>query len=74
MEHLKLSFFDTKIKKEVFKKINLLSYNNKDLVQNTWKGKKYKLRPELSFDEDLDLPPSDDEISDSSDFNIVVKK
>jgi hypothetical protein len=60
IKQLKLAFFNDKIKKEVFKKINLISYNNKDLVQKTWDDK-HKLCPELTFEEDLELPPSDNE-------------
>jgi hypothetical protein len=78
---LRDSFMNDKIKKEVFKKINLISYNNKDVVKKTWEGKRHKLRPELSFEEDLERPPTDSEDetseeesdSDSSD-DIVVSK
>ena len=80
IREIKIAFFNDRIKKEVFKKINLISYNNKELVKRTWNGK-HKLRPELTFEEDLELPPtdsenestdesSDDELSDG----IIVKQ
>ena len=60
---IKIAFFNNKLKKELFRQINLLSYNNKDLVKSTWDG---KLKKELTFEEDLDLSPSDKENSISS--------
>jgi hypothetical protein len=74
---IKIAFFNNKLKKELFRQINLLSYNNKELIKQTWTGKSKK---ELTFDEDLDLSPSDkenntsddDSSSDESD-NIIVK-
>ena len=78
---IKIAFMNDKIKKEMFKKINLISYNNKDIIKKTW-DKKHKLRPELTFEEDLELPPtdseneySDDELSDdelsSDDIRVI---
>jgi hypothetical protein len=66
---IKIAFFNNKLKKELFRQINLLSYNNKELIKKTWNGKqKFK---KLTFEEDLDLPPSDSEneelFDDSSD-------
>ena len=62
-KNIKIAFFNNKLKKELFRQINLLSYNNKDLVKSTWDG---KLKKELTFEEDLDLSPSDKENSISS--------
>jgi hypothetical protein len=33
--------FSNKIMGELIRKLNLISYNNRDLIQNTWKGKTY---------------------------------
>jgi len=80
IREIKMAFFNDRIKKEVFKKLNLISYNNKELVKRTWDGK-HRLRPELTFEEDLELPPTDsenDSIDDSSDDesldSIIVKQ
>ena len=57
---IKIAFFNNKLKKELFRQINLLSYNNKDLVKSTWNGKQ-KFYKKITFEEDLDLSPSDSE-------------
>jgi hypothetical protein len=78
IKEIKIAFFNNRIKKEVFKKINLISYNNKEIVKKTWEGKKHKLRPELTFEEDLELPPTDSEYSSSDEsstdksYNVIV--
>ena len=59
IKQLKISFYDEKLKKEICNKINLLSYNNKIIIQNTWNGKNIKKKKHLTFQEDLELPPSD---------------
>jgi hypothetical protein len=82
IKEIKIAFFNNRIKKEVFKKINLISYNNKDLVKKTWDGKRHKLRPELTFEEDLELPLTDSEnesfdnssSDEDSANNIVVRQ
>jgi len=62
---IKIAFFNNKLKKELFRQINLLSYNNKDLVKSTWNGKQ-KFHKKITFEEDLDLPPSDSEDDEST--------
>ena len=58
-KNIKIAFFNNKLKKELFRQINLLSYNNKELIKKTWNGKqKFK---KLTFEEDLDLPLTDSE-------------
>ena len=62
---IKIAFFNNKLKKELFRQINLLSYNNKELIKKTWNGKqKFK---KLTFEEDLDLLPTDSENEETSD-------
>jgi hypothetical protein len=73
IREIKIAFFNNRIKKEVFKKINLISYNNKDLVKKTWNGKRYKLRPELTFEEDLERELTDSEDDISSESSLVIK-
>jgi hypothetical protein len=64
-KNIKIAFFNNKLKKELFRQINLLSYNNKDLVKSTWNGKQ-KFHKKITFEEDLDLPPSDSEDDEST--------
>jgi hypothetical protein len=81
MRQIKIAFMNNRIKKEVFKKINLISYNNKDVIKKTWEGKRHKLRPELTFEEDLERPLTDSEEEtseeesdiDSSDHIVITK-
>ena len=60
--------FRTIVKKELFKQINLLSYNNRELILNTWsqiqKDKQDKL---------LNAKESDDNNSDYDDIFIIEK-
>ena len=64
-KNIKIAFFNNKLKKELFRQINLLSYNNKELIKKTWNGKqKFK---KLTFEEDLDLLPTDSENEETSD-------
>jgi hypothetical protein len=41
LKKMKENSFSSKIMGEMIRNLNLLSYNNRDLVQETWSGKKY---------------------------------
>ena len=70
IKKLKDSFYNEKIKKEICNKINLLSYNNKTLVKDTWDGKNKidnsvkPVKRKITFQEDLELPPSDSDANE----------
>ena len=60
IKKLKDAFYNDKIRTEICNKINLISYNNKNLVQNTWNNtNKIIPKRKITFQEDLELPPSD---------------
>ena len=49
--------FNNKIIKEISNKMNLISYNNRDIVQNTWANKESD--SDDDFQRDLDKPPTE---------------
>ena len=59
LNEINIAFFATKVKKEYIRSINLLSYNNKELIKSTWTGKK-----KITFEEDLELPISESDGED----------
>lgn len=52
--------FNNKLIKEISNKMNLISYNNRDIVQKTWT--KNDSDSEDDFQKDLDKPPTEEEI------------
>ena len=58
INQIKTLFMNNKIKKEIFNEINLISYNNKDLIKNTWDSDKKHIN---TFEDDLEQPLTDDE-------------
>lgn len=62
---LKDTDMNTKIYKEMIKKLNMLSYNDREIVQETWKNKKVKSKVPKTFDEDLEMN-SDEDLDNSS--------
>ena len=61
LNELNIAFFSTKVKKNYVKSINVLSYNNKDLIKSTWVGKAKK---RITLEEDLELPISESDGED----------
>jgi hypothetical protein len=57
---------NTKIYKEMIKKLNMLSYNDREIIQETWKNKKVKSKVPRTFEEDLEMN-SDNDIEYDSD-------
>jgi len=53
-----------RIYKEMIKKLNMLSYNERDIIQDTWKSKKSKYVPK-TLEEDLERGVSESSESDS---------
>jgi hypothetical protein len=49
LKKIKENSFSSKIISEMINNLNLLSYNNRDLVQNTWVGKKYDNESDEEF-------------------------
>ena len=49
LKKIKENSFSSKIISEMINNLNLLSYNNRDLVQNTWNGKKYDNESDEEF-------------------------
>lgn len=41
LKKIKENSFSSKIIGEMIRNLNLISYNNKDMIQETWSGKKY---------------------------------
>ena len=41
LKKIKDNSFNSKIMDEIIRNLNLLSYNKRDLIQDTWNGKKY---------------------------------
>ena len=41
LKQMRDNSFNNKIMQEIIRKLNLISYNNRDLIQDTWNGKKY---------------------------------
>lgn len=62
---LKDTDMNTKIYKEMIKKLNMLSYNDREIVQETWKNKKVKSKVPKTFEEDLEMN-SDEDLDNSS--------
>ena len=42
LKKIKENSFSSKIIGEMIRNLNLISYNNKDMIQETWSGKKYE--------------------------------
>ena len=48
-----------RIYKEMLKQLNILSYNDKNIVENTWNNKNIKGMIPETFEEDIDNSDSD---------------
>jgi hypothetical protein len=57
-----------RILKEMIKKLNILSYNDKDVIQNTW-TRQIQKKVKRTFQEDLEID-SDEEEEDITDLFI----
>jgi hypothetical protein len=67
--------FNNKLIKEISNKMNLISYNKRDVVQKTWN--KNDSDSEDDFQKDLDKPPTEEESEDTPIIkknNIMLKK
>ena len=66
--------FNNKLIKEISNKMNLISYNKRDVVQKTWN--KNDSDSEDDFQKDLDKPPTEEEIEKPKikKNNIMLKK
>jgi hypothetical protein len=53
LKKIKENSFNSKIIGEMIRNLNLLSYNNRDLVQDTWTGRKYEHESDEEFMEML---------------------
>ena len=49
LKKIKENSFNSKIIGEMIRNLNLISYNNRDLVQDTWSGKKYDYESDEEF-------------------------
>ena len=67
----KVHFSNENVKKAYTTQINQISYNNKDLVQNTWKNKSNNI---LALEEESNETNSDTSDSDSSEDSFYMNK
>jgi hypothetical protein len=68
LNELKKMDMNKKIFKEMLKQMNIISYNDREVVESTWEGGNIKGKIPKTFEEDLDL--DSDHIDDSS-YNIL---
>jgi hypothetical protein len=71
LNELKSMDMNTKIFKEILKQLNILSYNDREVVENTWGNENIQGQVPETFEEDLEMDSDSD--SDSSDIQLKRK-
>lgn len=63
-----------KILKEMIKRLNIISYNDHDIVQDTWNKRKHKGIVPKTFEEDLEMDSDNSNEDDDSDSECELPK
>ena len=61
LNELKNMTMSKRILKEMIKKLNILSYNDKDVIQNTWTRRQIQKKVKRTFEEDLEIDSDEEE-------------
>ena len=61
LNELKSMTMSKRILKEMIKKLNILSYNDKDVIQNTWTRRNIQKKVKRTFEEDLEIDSDEEE-------------
>ena len=77
LKQMRDNSFNNKIMQEIIRKLNLISYNKRELIQDTWNGKKYD--NDNNSDEEfmqmlLEDPENNNELKENNDDDIKQKK
>ena len=67
LNELKSMDMNKKIYKEMLKQLNILSYNDRDVVEDTWNNKNIKGKVPRTFEEDLEMSTTEELYDNESD-------